>query len=118
MSRACAYQIPQLFDQLPQGTVVLNLGGETTNYPLVGASLGNRVIESMIVHEQDLQLPLSRSYLNEYEVNIVYTRGSGPPPFVGDVAYEKLFDDTEDPGRLATTAPSQVYRIVQVPAQR
>lgn len=118
MSRACAYQIPQLFDQLPRGTVVLNLGGRTANYSLVGASFGNRVIESMVVDEQDLQLPLSPSYLNQYEVNIVYTRGNGPPPFVGDVAYEKIFDDTEDPGRLATTVPSQVYRVVQVPPER
>jgi len=114
LSRACCYEMPRVFDELPSGTVVLNLGPATMNYPLLGTGWRNQVIDWMTARVRDLQPPLTAEQLTAHHVEIVYHRGDAPPPFAPGVSYETLFDDAADPRRPATSAPTRVYRVQPV----
>lgn len=111
LSRAHAYQIPTLFDELPPGATVLNHGGLTMNYPLLGTDWTNRVIEQWRNPPEYLEAPFGTQQLKWLGVDLVYTRGADPPPFEHEVEYELVFDNTHDPERLPTTIPTRVFRI-------
>ena len=117
LSRAKTYEMPELFDRLPRGTVVLNLGPHGMNYPLLGADRQNRVIDTMrVLHHRErgrLQLPLSAHELDELAIEYVFTRGASAAPFSADVTYETVYDDERDPSRVASTAPTRVYRVLR-----
>ena len=115
LSRAYSYQMPKLFDDLPEGTVVLNAGNHTWKYPLLGARLKNRVIDA---GERGLHPPFSQSQLDAEAVEVVFFRGRHPSVFTDDVAFEKIFDNREDPNRLRTTNPTRVFRVLRSESSR
>jgi hypothetical protein len=115
LSRSHAYQLPELFDRLPARTVVLNLGPGTMNYPLYGAGLTNRVVESMVAFGLQLSGPLSQSQLDALGVEIIYTRGEGQVPLASNVAREIIYDDTAGCGRPAGSPVTRIYRVTRGP---
>ena len=110
--RASAYELPTIVDALPPGAVVLNLASCSNNYPLLGASLRNTVLESMPHVDWGLPLPLRWPALARHHVEYVYCRGRGEPPFAPDVDFTTIFDDTDSAARRATTAPTRIFRVL------
>ncbi len=113
-TRARAYEIPELIDDLPSGTVIANLDVKAMNYPLFGRHLHNRVIEQLLVRAAgsgNLQAPLSAEDVARHAIDVVYVRGDGPPPFEAGVPFSILFDDTHDARRRVTTRVTRVYGV-------
>ena len=110
LSRAFAYQMPELFDELAPGTVILNLGGASMSYPLLGAGWRNEVIEPITARAGSLLPPLSSAQIEARGIDIVYTKGTDPPPFAAEVVYETIYDSMCAPGGL-TGKPVRVYRV-------
>jgi hypothetical protein len=92
MGRAATYEIPELFNHLPTGTVVLNMSIGSANYPLLGEHWTNEVIESVQTPKLGLTRPLTRAKLNEHRVEIVFARPNDHPEglFASDVGYDRL----------------------------
>lgn len=92
MGRAATYEIPELFNHLPTGTVVLNMSIGSANYPLLGECWTNQVIESVQTPKLGLTRPLTRAKLDEHRVQVVFARPDDRPEslFASDVGYNKL----------------------------
>ncbi len=73
-TRAAHYNYPQALDQLPPGTVVLNLAGYN-NYAVAGRRLSNR-----IVNRFEAPRPLTFDFLANRGVDIVVDLESKPDP--------------------------------------
>lgn len=113
LDRWATYPVPVLVDHLPPGTVVLNLASSAENYPLLGASLGNRVIERMIADSRGLTPPLTRAQLNANAVDVVYVRSRREPLFAPDVSCVEVHDDADDPAWTHDMPPARIYRILR-----
>lgn len=115
LGRWHVYELPDVFDRLPPGTAVLNMGPGPMNYPLCGSRLNNRVIESMVAFRLRLSAPLSRAQLDELGVDVVYMRGDADRPFEAGVDYEVLYDDSADRPLPANMRATRVYRVIRAP---
>ncbi|MGD8451879.1 MAG: hypothetical protein PVJ57_08675 [Phycisphaerae bacterium] len=115
LSRAYLYEIPPVIDTLPPGTVVLNLGEVTANYPLLGAAWTNVVLSPKTAVVYGLTPPLTHEALAARGVDVVYMRGDGPPPFADDVEFHTIFDNCHDPDRRPTTIPTRIYGVGPLP---
>jgi hypothetical protein len=111
LSRAAAYELSPLIDELPPGTVILNLNDDTRNFPLLGASRSNVVIDTLTAKRVGLTPPLSADLLTRHGVEIVHFRGPGPTPFAPGVPFDTLFDDQLDPSRPATTVRTRILAV-------
>lgn len=111
LSRAAAYELPPLIDELRAGTVILNLNDDTKNFPLLGVARTNVVIDTLTARKLGLTAPLTADDLVRHRVDIVYLRGHGPHPFAPDVRFTAPFDDRTDASRPATTTPTRMLRV-------
>ena len=113
MSREYLYEIPDILDNQTSGTVVLSMIERgSNNYALFGNRFSNTVIDSLLAPHMQLFAPLSADMLKRHNINIVITKDSNSPPFDDTVRYDVLYDNTEDPLRLSTSRPTQVYRVL------
>ena len=118
-ARADFYLIPKLFDDLPEGTVVLSpdIESATKTYALFGKHFTNRVIDqrqwqSMLAESLDAE-----SVMLQRGVDLIYFRGSAPeapgslpPGWLPDRSWELVFDDCERP--LSPKGPiTRVFRV-------
>lgn len=111
LSRNYVYQLPDLIDELPPGTVVLNATlQDCLHYPLLGRAWQNKVVTPEQATRDNLIAPITREALAATPVDIVFTRGDAPPPFAPDVEWTLVFDDRDDPERRPSTAPTLIYR--------
>ncbi len=96
LGRAATYDIPELFDQFPPGTVVLNMGRGTANYPLLGRRWTNEVVETIRATPLGLTRPLQQARLNENHIEVVFARDLDRPEelFAPDVRYDRLAANT------------------------
>ncbi len=71
-ARSDYYNIPQVIDSLPAGSVVLNAGHELKNYPLYGKRLENRVVTNRVLIEPQQLRQISQQLLDEWKVEYIY----------------------------------------------
>ncbi|MFQ5589675.1 MAG: hypothetical protein ACE5HE_00800 [Phycisphaerae bacterium] len=110
-SRAAFYEIPELIDTFEPGTRLLNLASPTLSYPLLGDNLSNVVITPEHWGKLLNGRTISATALREHGIDYIYTRPPWPRDWPTDLPLELVYDDTHAP-RLATTAPTRVYRVV------
>lgn len=92
MGRAATYGVPELFDHLPSGTVVLNMASTANNYPLLGIDWTNEVIDANHAIREGLTRPLTQEKLDSHQVEIVFARDSDRPEqlFAPGIVYEEI----------------------------
>lgn len=118
LRRTAVYGTPELFEHLPEGTVVLNMSSALANYPLLGPRWSNQLIESMVARKLGLGKPLTQSQLETHGVEIVYACEEAHQLFASDVAYEKIYDEQDNPAWSHRYPPARAYRILRALGQQ
>ncbi len=114
--RAAFYEVPELVDRFEPGTRVLNLASPTLSYALLGRALGNEVVtleEWGVLLGEDT---ISTRTLGDNRIDYVYARHPWPRDWPDELPVKLIYDDT-DTRRLATTAPTRVYRVTAAPVR-
>lgn len=71
-SRASSYGVPQVIDELPLGSVLLNASHELKNFPLFGQRLQNHVVTDRVLLEPDFVTVINEELLNRYGIDYIY----------------------------------------------
>ncbi|MEC4888426.1 MAG: hypothetical protein RI101_00060 [Nitrospira sp.] len=105
------YKIPQLIDELPAGSVILNASDEMKNYPLFGRHWQNRVITDRALIEPAPVTVIGDDFLRKWGVEYVYY-DTGQKWTLGDeVKREVLYEHVRD--ESAPYDSEILYRIIR-----
>jgi hypothetical protein len=102
--------VPALVGQFAPGTVILNVNDDVANYALLGPKWTNAVVETTLASSLGIRDPITSRQLADLDVDMVWHRGKGPPPFAADVDYVKIYDQAESCAAGSAT-PARMYRV-------
>jgi hypothetical protein len=115
-SRAACYFLPEVIDELPAGSRLTTLtrpeaGGRGLTYPLYGEGLRNDVVEFDAIEARwpDLRPPIEG--LRELGVEYVLIREPWRDDWPDRNRLELIYDDENDPNRLARRPAARMYRV-------
>ncbi|MGQ9649540.1 MAG: hypothetical protein ACUVXJ_05490 [Phycisphaerae bacterium] len=116
-SRSSYYDVPSILDDLPPGTVVVNAGGTSNNYALLGRHLTNRVVTAVEWRTwMDSGRPM-RDLLRINRVGYLYisgrlpsASGATPPYWPADLPVSCVFE-TRRGGSMPDSAITRIFRV-------
>lgn len=99
--RASVYRYPQLIDQLPEGSVVWNLGPQTNNFPIAGKNLSNKVIPRRWAESQNV-----REFIRQEQIEYIADRYPFSSVDLDEVGAKLIFE-----GEVANRGKDYLWRV-------
>lgn len=115
LSRSAYYGLPDVIDQWPPGTRVVNLthwsGASTLTYPLYGQGLKNDVIDYMTTQKLFPDLKPSVEQLQNLEVDYVVVCKPFRADWPTDPRLRLVHDDSAGPVQTSKALVTRIYRV-------
>lgn len=109
--RAAFYEIPEIVDQLPPGTRILNLADALHAYPLLGRRLTNTSINMLDWTALHGDAPLSAKALHHNRIDYIYVDAITARQWAEDLPVE-LVSGPGETRALPGASQRQLYRVV------
>lgn len=103
-SRSSFYGVPNVVDELPPGSVILNAAHELKNYPLFGRRLQNHVVTDRVLLEPSLVPVITDAVINRYGIDYIYydtiQRWTIADSVKRETVYEQTIDNDGQPYKI------------------
>lgn len=115
LSRSACYGLPDVIDQWPEGTRVVNLshwsGASRLTYPLCGRGLKNDVIDYMTTQRLFPDMKPTVEQLQELRVDYIVVCKPFRTDWPTDPRLEMIYNDSSTPSRTVKWLPARIYRV-------